>query len=238
MLLAKHLWQKLSAWISRTFCWFECSNHINLHWLDSLCPQSIIQILPVYHYFWPRMVANIISFVSLKICELERIWPTQLGATQHWRSKMLPWSMPLPTGHWRCIPPRPRWRFQGLGWRYFPPEPCAVQPFWTQARRCWDPVGPRSLVTLLSWPGRWLSTVLRTEGGKVLRGCSDARWCMSKVKMFGDDWIYDHIWRFTNSSNANTIRDHYASMHGNANVMKISFFVLRMLWGMFDSHLL
>lgn len=120
MRLAKHLWQRLSAWISRTCCWFECINHRSIVFFRKF--GSYVEILPVYHYlgipffyweWWP--VASIISLVSLKICELERIWPTQLGAMQHWRSKMLPWSTPLPTGHWRCIPPRPRWRFP-KGW--------------------------------------------------------------------------------------------------------------------------
>ena len=132
----------------------------------------------------------IISFVSLKICELERIWPTQLGAMQHWRFKMLPWSTPLPTGHWRCIPPRPRWRFPGYQ-GISPRTLCSSTILDPSNWRCWDPVGPRSLVTLLSWPGRWLSTVLRTEGGKVLRGCSDACQKSKCLVMIESMTIYD-----------------------------------------------
>lgn len=96
----------------------------------------------------------------------------------------------------------------------------------------------RSLVTLLSWPGRWPSTVLRRLLGDD-RGCIDECqnskwWVMIEPMTINDETT---SYKFNQCKQSLTILLQSMAMQ-MSNVMNISFFDLRMFWGMFDSHLL
>ena len=96
----------------------------------------------------------------------------------------------------------------------------------------------RSLVTLLSWPGRWPSTVLRRLLGDD-RGCIDecqnSKWLVMIEPMTINDETTSY--KFNQCKPSVTILLQSMAMQ-MSNVMNISFFDLRMFWGMFDSHLL
>lgn len=95
----------------------------------------------------------------------------------------------------------------------------------------------RSLVTLLSWPGRWPSTVLRRLLGDD-RGCIECQnskwWVMIEPMTINDETT---SYKFNQCKQSLTILLQSMAMQ-MSNVMNISFFDLRMFWGMFDSHLL